>query len=252
MDVPIPTLNSAELGSFENHLSALVDDIRSARATSRREIVGQDAKSVEDDEGGEESVVINQDPERFSRANAPGPLAWRASRARSRSTTPHGPRVGRATSRRPARAAWCASRMARLPVTAGATSAGTPRGPEEKGAKERVPAAEAAADRPAAMAATGTARGTTAPGYPPIDGVRRPPSPGPEGTRPPGQLHAGLDPSGAAGLASDRDLSPSGAAGIDPGRAHGDVPGEPDHGDSPGEPGFRIQVIMTAIGNQPK
>ena len=61
--------------------------------------------------------------------------------------------------------------------------------------------------------------------------------PGPEGPRPPGRLHAGLTPGGAAGIASGH--APDGA------------PGEPGYDDSLGEQGPQIQVVMTAIGNQP-
>ena len=52
-------------------------------------------------------------------------------------------------------------------------------------------------------------------------------SPGPEGPRPPGRIHAGLNLGGAAGITSGHTLD-----------------------GAPGEPGSRLQVIMTAIGYQ--
>ena len=79
-------------------------------------------------------------------------------------------------------------------------------------------------------------------GHCPTDGARRGSShgggsPGPEGSRPPGRIHADLNPGGAASTASGH--APDGA------------PGEPGYGDAPGESGPRLQVIMNAIGIQP-
>ena len=60
MDGPIPTPNAAEFGSYENCLAARIDGIGATQGLSRAEIAGQFAKTDEDEDGGEESVVIGK------------------------------------------------------------------------------------------------------------------------------------------------------------------------------------------------
>ena len=60
MDDPIPALNPAEFGSYENYIAARVNGVRAIRGTSRLEIIGLFAKTDEDEDGGEESVSIDE------------------------------------------------------------------------------------------------------------------------------------------------------------------------------------------------
>ena len=60
MGDPIPMLNPAEYGSYENCLSGRVDGVRTARGTSRLEITGHIAETDEDEDGGEESVTTDK------------------------------------------------------------------------------------------------------------------------------------------------------------------------------------------------
>jgi len=60
MDDPIPTLNPAELGSYESYLAARCGGIRAARGMSRAGTIDRSAKTDEDKDCGEESVVINK------------------------------------------------------------------------------------------------------------------------------------------------------------------------------------------------
>ena len=60
MDNPIPAINPAEFGSYENYLASRVDGIKATRRISRTGTTGQFAKTDEDEDGGKESVVIGK------------------------------------------------------------------------------------------------------------------------------------------------------------------------------------------------
>ena len=60
MDDPIPALNPAEFGSYENFIAARVGGVRATRGTSRLEITGLLAKTDEDEDGGKEPVTIGR------------------------------------------------------------------------------------------------------------------------------------------------------------------------------------------------
>ena len=125
---------------------------------------------------------------RTSKANAPGPCSGSARAPRSRSASPPirpRRRAAWATSKRRTRAALCASRAARLPVTVAKPPLGRDRGPAARAVK--VKAARARRLR-ALLQLTGHA------GAPQIGG-----SPCPEGSRPPGRIHADRSLGGAAG-----------------------------------------------------
>ena len=60
MDDPIPKLISAEFGSYDSNIVARIGGVRATRGTSRLEIAGVHAKTDEDEDGGEESVTIDE------------------------------------------------------------------------------------------------------------------------------------------------------------------------------------------------
>ena len=60
MDDPIPMLNPAEFGSYENSLAARVEGFRAARGTSRLDIIGHFAETDEDEDGGEGPVTTDK------------------------------------------------------------------------------------------------------------------------------------------------------------------------------------------------
>ena len=52
MDGPVPAINAAKFGSYENSLAARVDGIRATREISRAGTIGRLAKTDEDKDGG--------------------------------------------------------------------------------------------------------------------------------------------------------------------------------------------------------
>ena len=60
MDIPIPTINPTEFSSYANYLAARVDEMRATRIMGRTETIGRFARTEEDGDGGEESVVIGK------------------------------------------------------------------------------------------------------------------------------------------------------------------------------------------------
>ena len=56
----MPTLDPAEFGSYDNYVAARVGGVRAARGKSRTRIIGLYAKTDEDEDGGEESITIDE------------------------------------------------------------------------------------------------------------------------------------------------------------------------------------------------